>query len=198
MAKSWLPEEITNLKLVIEQFVVISRTASNHRISLFVNIIFLLGGSATGYFLSVPAQDKILDSLVAFCGIMIGFVITAMLFSGKNQSADSLELDQAKLYALKTKFILLSQTQTLVAFIICVGFCLFAIISKTSQLSIFDNKIIFALAIGYFCLGLYRTLFLPFQIYDVHSFALDTLIKDKEKQATQKVATIRDGFNQVK
>ena len=197
MSNKWLPEEIANLVLVIRQFGVVSRAATNHVFSLLLNLVFMLGGGAVGYMLSVQAQDKILDSLLSFCGIIIGFVITAMLFSGRNQSADKLGLEQARVYALKTRYILVSQTQTLIAFLFCVGFCLFAIMAKSSKVSSVDSQIAFAFAMGYFSLGVYRTVFLPFQIYDVHSFALDSLILEKEEQAKINVKSVMDGFKPV-
>ncbi|MEX5545229.1 hypothetical protein Q1J68_06405 [Pseudomonas pergaminensis] len=198
MSRKWLPEEIVNLGLVVRQFGVVSKAATNHVCSLIINFLFLVGGGAVGYMLSVSAQDKILDSLLSFCGIIIGFVITAMLFSGRNQSADKLGLEQARVYALKTRYILVSQTQTLIAFLFCVGFSLFAIMCKNSKLSSVDSQLVFALAMGYFSLGVYRTIFLPFQIYDVHSFALDSLILEKEEQAKLKAKGVMDGFKSVK
>lgn len=198
MARKWLPEEVVNLVLVIRQFGVVSKAATNHVCSLALNLVFFAVGGVVGYMLSVSAQDKILDSLLSFCGIIIGFVITAMLFSGRNQSADKLGLEQARVYALKTKYILVSQTQTLIAFLFCVGFSLFAIMCKNSKLSSVDSQLVFALAMGYFSLGVYRTIFLPFQIYDVHSFALESLVLEKEEQAKLNVKTVMDGFKPIK
>lgn len=197
MASKWLPEEVANVILVIRQFGVVSKAATNHVLSLLLNLVFLLGGAAVGYSLSVAAQDKILDSLLSFCGIVIGFVIMVMLFSGRNPSADKLRLEQAKVYALKTRYILLSQTQTLVAFLFCAGFCLFTIMSKNSKLSVIDSQILFAIAMGYFSVGVYRAVFLPFQIYDVHSFALDSLILEKEEQVRASSKDVTEGFKPV-
>ncbi|KFB16731.1 hypothetical protein C5L41_04410 [Pseudomonas aeruginosa] len=120
-----------------------------------------------------------------------------MLFSGRNPAADKLRYEQAKVYALKTKYILLSQTQTLIAFLFCVGFCLLTIMIKNSRVNLLDSLLLFSLAMGYFSLGVYRTIFLPFQIYDVHSFALDSLVLEKEEQAKDKVKNIMDGFKEV-
>lgn len=198
MSRKWVPEEIVNVVLVLRQFGVVSRAATNHVCSLVLNLVFLVAGGAVGYMLSIDAQDKILDSLLSFCAIVIGFVITAMLFSGRNQSADKLGLEQARVYALKTKYILVSQTQTLIAFLFCVGFSLFAIMCKNSKLSSVDSQLVFALAMGYFSLGVYRTIFLPFQIYDVHSFALESLILEKEEQAKLNVKNVIEGFKPVK
>lgn len=198
MPKQWLPVEIGNVVLVVKQFGLVSREASDRLYSLFVNLAFFVVGAVVGYMLNFPAQDKILDSLISFCGIIIGFVITAMLFSGRNQSADKLKLEQAKVYALKTKYILLSQTQTLIAYLFCVGFCLLAIMVKTSKLSSVDSVVVFSFAMGFFLLGVYRTIFLPFQIYDVHAFSLDSLIREKEDQEKVSAKAVVEGFKPVK
>ncbi|MDE5498217.1 hypothetical protein FG879_20290 [Pseudomonas sp. 4B] len=196
MAKNWIPEELVNVWLVVNEFGAVSREAKNQFVSLLVNFVFMLCGGAVGYFLSISAQDKVLDSLVGFCGIIIGFVITAMLFSGRNPAADKLKYEQARVYTLKTKFILLSQTQTLIAFLFCAGFCLLAIMVKNSRVGFFDSLMLFSLAMAYFSLGVYRTVFLPFQIYDVHSFALDSLILEKKEQASERAKSIMQGFKE--
>lgn len=49
--------------------------------------------------ISFDAIDKdLLESISTFCGVMIGFVITSMLFSGRSEHADGLSLEQARAY----------------------------------------------------------------------------------------------------
>ena len=194
MLKKITPEELQNVALVIGEFAVISRVARNSFFSLVFNMFFWGAGFVVGYVLSKGSQDKILDSMLSFCAIIIGFVITAMLFSGRSQAADKLRLDQVKIYVVKTKYILLSQTQTLVAFLLCVFFCLLAIIVKNSKLSSVDGLVMFSIAMAYFSLGVYRVVFLPFQIYDVHSFSLDSLLIEKDEQTRSEAKKIADGF----
>lgn len=192
--KKVMPEELQNVALVIKEFGIVSKAASNNFYSLLFNMLFWCIGFFVGYALSKGSQDKILDSMISFCAIIIGFVITAMLFSGRTQSADKLKYEQVKIYVVKTKYILLSQTQTLVAFLFCVVFCLVAIFVKNSKLSSIDSLIIFSTAMAYFSLGVYRVVFLPFQIYDVHSFSLDSLIIEKDELARQETKKVADGF----
>lgn len=194
MAKIILPTEVNNILLVLKQFRIVSRLATDNTYSLAVNLVFFCMGGALGFSLNSSAHIDIVESLISFCSIIIGFVITAMLFSGRNQAADKLRLAQARDYATKTKFILLSQTQTLIAFLFCVGFSLLTIMTKSSGTSMLDSFMVFALAIGFFSLGVYRVIFLPFQIYDVHAFALDSLILEKEDQERSKVSSIAEGF----
>lgn len=194
MLKRITPEELQNVVLVVGEFGAVSKVARNGCFSLLFNMFFWVAGFVVGYVLSKGSQDKILDSMLSFCAIIIGFVITAMLFSGRSQAADKLRLDQVKIYVVKTKYILLSQTQTLIAFLLCVFFCLLAIIVKNSKLSSVDGLVMFSVAMAYFSLGVYRVVFLPFQIYDVHSFSLDSLLIEKDEQARKEAKKIADGF----
>lgn len=194
LPKNVIPEELHNAALVVREFGEVSKAASNNLYSLLFNAAFLLGGFLCGYFISDAVREKVTDSIVGFCAIVIGFVITAMLFSGRNQSADRLHLDQAKIYAVKTRFILLSQTQTLIAYLFCAGFCVLSTMLNGVDQSLLDSPTVFALALGYFLLGVYRTMFLPFQIYDVHSFALDSLLREKEEQAKKAIIDVAKGF----
>lgn len=194
LLKRITPEELQNVALVVGEFGAVSKVARNGYFSLLFNMFFWVAGFVVGYVLSKGSQDKILDSMLSFCAIIIGFVITAMLFSGRSQAADKLRLDQVKIYVVKTKYILLSQTQTLIAFLLCVFFCLLAIIVKNSKLSSVDGLVMFSIAMAYFSLGVYRVVFLPFQIYDVHSFSLDSLLIEKDEQTRKEAKKIADGF----
>lgn len=198
MSRKWLPEEIGNLFEAIGKIGLISRMARNHSRAMAINLFFLSTGFIIGYFLAPQAQDKITDSLLTFCGIMVGFIINAMLFSGRSPAADRLETEQANLYATKIRHILLSQIQTLISYFFCLTMCLIFIIIKNSKITSIDSLIFFSMATGFFSLGTYRMLFLPFQIYEIHDFALDALLKEKEKQDQERTEKAIAGFKPVK
>lgn len=46
-----------------------------------------------------------------------------------------------------------------------------------------SQKILAATAISFLSMSIYRTVLLPFQIYDVHSFSLDSLLEEKRSEA---------------
>jgi hypothetical protein len=87
-----------------------------------------------------------------------------------------LSYEQVLLYAQKTRYMLLSQMNTLFSFLACLIFSVLSMISLKS--GYVDKQTVVVLAASFFILGCYRIILLPFQIYDIHSFALDNLIAD--------------------
>ncbi|WPX21006.1 hypothetical protein RHM58_14760 [Pseudomonas sp. 10S4] len=71
----------------------------------------------------------------------------------------------------------MSQLNTLFSFLICVIFCLLTMLAIKTKLPL-DKDVAVFLSAGFFFLGSYRMLILPFQIYDIHSFALNNLVDD--------------------
>ncbi|MNN72238.1 hypothetical protein D3C81_1882540 [compost metagenome] len=99
--------------------------------------------------------------------------------------------EQTLLYAHKTRYMLMSQINTLFAFLMCLLFCVLAMVAIKVNLKIgngfLDKTVPVVLASGFFALGCYRVLLLPFQIYDVHSFALDNLVAETEEKVVGNV-----------
>lgn len=185
---SLLPEEIRNAKLANEDLTRTASISSNHFAFLIFNLITILAGGAVGFLFREAIDQDILETIITFSGVIIGFVITAMLFSGRSAFAVGLNLQQVKIYRIKTKYMLLSQANTLFSFLFCLAFCmatLFAIKLNAQETS----HILLATAFAYLFLGGYRTLLLPYQIYEVHCFSLDNLVEETAE-------TERAAFNQ--
>lgn len=178
---SLLPEELRNAQAVNRELATVARASRSNTVYLVFNsLVFLVGGGLT-LFGTKFVDEGFLNAIIAFSGVIIGFVITAMLFSGRSQFLGKLTLEQAHRYVLKTKYILMSQMNTLFAFLMCLVFSLLTMLSlKTSLVFSKDFSIFFAA--GFFFLGCYRMLILPFQIYDIHSFALNNLLEDSAEE----------------
>ncbi|EIU4985882.1 TPA: hypothetical protein ACQGUY_006332 [Pseudomonas aeruginosa] len=179
---SLFPEEIINaLKAKTELNEVASLSSSPARAIILNGVIMALGFLAA--IISFDAIDKdLLESISTFCGVMIGFVITSMLFSGRSEHADGLSLEQARAYIWKAKYMLLSQINTLFSYIFCLAFCMAALFCLKMDM-LLSQKILAATAISFLSMSIYRTVLLPFQIYDVHSFSLDSLLEEKRSEA---------------
>lgn len=180
-----IPEEVRNAKLVSDELGEVARTGSSNVAYLFWNVSVMVIGGVLGYFSSSFVDDNLLNAIIAFAGVIIGFVITAMLFSGRSQYLTKMTYEQTILYAHKTKYMLMSQINTLFSFLMCLLFSVLTMISIKSGYLSAQVALIFASA--FFTLGCYRILLLPFQIYDVHSFALDNLIADSEESTANDV-----------
>ncbi|EME5145231.1 hypothetical protein ACXR8V_17045 [Pseudomonas aeruginosa] len=172
-----IPEEIKNATLANKDLTSVSEISAGHRAFLLFNSIVMASGASVGFWLGALIDEGILETVITFSGVIIGFVITAMLFSGRSAFAIGLNLQQVKVYRIKTKYMLLSQANTLFSFLFCLGFCiatLFALKLKAESSSLILSSVSFS----FLFLGGYRTLLLPYQIYEVHSFSLDNLVDE--------------------
>lgn len=183
---SLLPEELRNASAVNRELAAVARASRSNLVYLaFNSAVFMFGGGLT-LFGSNFVDEGLLNAIIAFSGVIIGFVITAMLFSGRSQYLGKLTYEQTKRYVLKTKYILMSQMNTLFAFLMCLVFCLLSMLAIKTKLSL-DKSLAVFFASGFFFLGCYRMLVLPFQIYDIHSFALDNLLDDSAEEVKAKI-----------
>lgn len=186
-----IPEEVRNAKLVKDELSEVAKSAANNWAYLGWNFMVLALGGVLGYFGSSYVDDNLLNAVIAFDGVIMGFVITAMLFSGRSQYATKMTYEQTLLYAHKTRYMLMSQINTLFAFLMCLLFCVLTMVAIKVHLKVengfLDKTVPVVLASGFFALGCYRILLLPFQIYDVHSFALDSLVAETEEKVVGNV-----------
>jgi len=180
-----IPEEVRNAKLISDELGEVARTGSSNAAYLCWNVAVLLVGGALGYFGASFVDDNLLNAIIAFAGVIIGFVITAMLFSGRSQFLTKMTYEQTLRYAHKTRYMLMSQINTLFAFLMCLLFSVLTMVAMKSGFLHAPTASVFAS--GFFVLGCYRILLLPFQIYDVHSFALENLIADSNESTSANV-----------
>ena len=177
-----VPEELRNAKKVNDSLASVATTSKSNRAYLLWNLsIFMVGAGLGGYF-SKFVDDGFLNAIITFDGVIIGFVITAMLFSGRSQFVSRMTVEQTKIYSARTKYMLMSQINTLFAFLCCLGFSLLALLAAKTDLML-DRTVLVGMVSGYFVLGCYRMMLLPFQIYDIHAFALDNLVQDSVDDA---------------
>lgn len=171
-----IPEEVRNAKLVSDELKDVAQSASSNVAYIGWNFLILAGGAALGFFCASFVDDNLLNAVIAFNGIIIGFIITSMLFSGRSPYLTKLSYEQTLLYAHKTRYMLMSQINTLFSFLMCLLFSVLSMVAIKS--GVLDRGVVVLLASGFFALGCYRIILLPFQIYDVHSFALDNLVAE--------------------
>jgi hypothetical protein len=176
-----LPEEVRNVQVVNNELADVARSAQSNSVYLIFNSVVFIIGSCLSLFGTDFIDEGLLNAVIAFSGLIFGFVITAMLFSGRGQYLGKLTYEQTLRYVLKVKYILLSQINTLFAFLMCLAFCLLTMVAIKVKTSLDKDAAAF-FAAGFFFLGCYRTLILPFQIYDIHSFALNNLIEDSAEE----------------
>jgi hypothetical protein len=126
---------------------------------------------------SVHVSSDFIQGFLAVVGVLFGFVVTLMLFTGSLDGTRILSHQQARRYADKIMYLLFSQTLTLTCF-------LFAILSASTWL--FLNKggsakdaYLVPFLYGSSAIALVRTILLPAQIYECHHFVLETMVEEK-------------------
>ena len=182
-----IPEEVRNAKLVRDELAGVASSGARNWVYLAWNLLILMVGGILGFFGAPFVDDNLLNAVIAFDGVIMGFVITAMLFSGRSQFVTKMTYEQTVLYAHKTRYMLMSQINTLFAFLMCLLFCLLTMVLMKAKAEILTVSISVVMSSAFFTLGCYRVLLLPFQIYDVHSFALNNLIVDSKAEVADTV-----------
>jgi len=172
-----IPEELRNAKKVSDALATVASMSKSNLSYLVWNFAVFLIGAILGFFSGKVVDEALLNAIITFDGVIIGFVITAMLFSDRSQYVSKMTYEQTKIYSARTKYMLMSQINTLFSFLVCLVCSLLAMLAMKANVML-DKVILISLVAGYFFLGCYRMLLLPFQIYDIHSFALDNLVED--------------------
>jgi len=153
------------------------------RYAAFYLFVFAIGswiGTAVSYFgaLSSTSSDFWRSALTAL-SILIGFMITTMLFTGKVESK-SLTLEQLKGFCDKSTHLLISQFATLLTHIggVVAIATMTAIDSKHAYIADCAMPIIF----GFLVTSLLRSVLVPIQIIELHRFTQEALLADKRAE----------------
>lgn len=134
----------------------------------------------------------IMSALLAFGGLLTGFVASLMLFSGRLENPSRLTFEMAVAYRARLRFLLASQASTLVASLLqCVlavsWMVLYAIHCAHASLA-FLAVVVF----GFAGVCVLRMLLLPMQLFELHEEALDAAVSILEEEARARYAPTDD------
>lgn len=153
---------------------------------------FLLGSVPSYFFMSrlLGASEQLLLALmaafIAFGGIVAGFVVTLMLFTGRIDNSESMSYEAAKGFSVRLKFLLASQAATLFASLMLCFASSVWIIVRGMNLNHWVIEIFWVFVFGFMMLCLVRMLALPMQIFEMHESWLDALLESKEDEVNKK------------
>jgi len=124
--------------------------------------------------------------VLAFAAILVGFVVTLMLFTGRIELPSSAQVEVVAGFADRTRYLLYSQAVTLFAATILsalvILFCIM-VAAGSERLSL----LCIGLAIGGFTsMCLFRACLLPLQIYEIHVAGLQMLIDKAQDELSKK------------
>ncbi len=175
------------------------RLTAHHKIKSTVSMVlpFLVGG-----LISVEVHTYLdslhVRSLMAFFGILSGFTITLMLFTGKVDEVNQLDVDDMREYRSKVIYLLWSQTKSLFVYIIAIGVCFIWLLCREAlgeskaDMDIFTLNAFNVSIFGLVVLSICRISLLPFQIFEVHKFSLDAMVTKKIQEKNERVKADRE------
>ncbi len=185
-----IPDEVQSASTAAAGMLsVVTKTSHFWIKQAFAAALPLAAGAAFGFWLSNALTEKTLEdfkdivaSIITLSTVLAGFIVTLMLFTGRTSGATSLPLDSMEAYSEKVKYLLFSQVFTLAVHLLvaigCVGWLLANAICSQSKIP----DILLCITSGLLCLSLIRTMLLPFQIYEIHEFELDSIVIEKRNQ----------------
>lgn len=156
-------------------------------------IPFLIGGWLGCWIERIISEAEIeffrsvMVAVMTLASVLAGFIVTLMLFTGRSTGAESLRVDDVGDYVLKVKYLLFSQVYTLIVHLLVVVGCVFWMVADLASSEWFWPRVALSLTSGLFLLSLIRTLLLPFQIYEIHEFELDSVLLEKQRQAQKEL-----------
>jgi len=126
-----------------------------------------------------PYHDVVLallGGLLAFGGLIAGFVANLMLFTGKFESNADLALEVSLAYVARLKELLHSQALTLVTSVVMCMMAICSMIAMFLAAPSISLIIIGAVTFGFTSMCLVRSILLPVQLFELHDAWLNDLL----------------------
>ncbi len=136
-------------------------------------------GATTVQGLSEGAVAAIFGGLLAFFGLLVGFLVTLMLFTGRLGSTAALSIEDLRSYGSRLRYLLASQSMTLSYAMSSAVLCLVYLVVFFSGAPLLVHSLVLALLGGGVVLSLLRALLLPIQIFELHDAHLSDELNAK-------------------
>lgn len=153
---------------------------------------FVLGAVPAAFAMPVLARcDEttamaIMAALLAFGGLLVGFVVTLMLFTGRLDNPGRLTYEQTEAYAVRLKYLLASQAMTLFAALILSTLSLVWMAMYAVRLPVPSLVVVGVTLCGFAGVCLMRMFLLPMQIFELHEESLDAAVEQKLQENQQR------------
>lgn len=126
--------------------------------------------------LSEGAVAAVFGGILAFSGVLAGFLVTLMLFAGRLGTTQSLSLEDMRDYGSRLRYLLVSQAVTLAYVMSMAVLSVCYLIFALAGAPILVHSTLLALLGGCFASGVGRSVLLPIQIFELHdAYLLDEL-----------------------
>jgi hypothetical protein len=135
----------------------------------------------------VAVADKevsiaVIAGVLAFGGLLVGFIATLMLFTGRLEHAAALTLEQIHAFAERLKYLLASQAMTLFCALVLSLLCVLWMGAVALGVSALGPTTLGVVLAGFASVSFCRMWLLPIQIFELHEAWLDLQIADKIRE----------------
>jgi hypothetical protein len=134
----------------------------------------------------------VMSALLAFGGLLVGFVASLMLFAGRLDNPARLKLEQAVAYRARLRYLLASQASTLVAALLLCGVCVVWMVMYGIHMPPVSLHVTGVAVFAFAGLCFVRMLLLPMQIFELHEESLDDAVARLEAEAKVRYAVPDD------
>lgn len=151
-----------------------------------------MGGAVAGWFVTpllcgttdgaTSTAMSIMSAILAFGGLVVGFVVTLMLFTGRFEVRASFSYELVKAYAGRTRYLLSSQAMTLFSGLIMSLLTVAWMIFRAANIDALGLRSIGIALGGFLFVTLLRVLLLPIQIYELHDAWLADIVNEKGRE----------------
>lgn len=128
---------------------------------------------------------NVMAGLLAFGGLVVGFVVTLMLFTGRIDVRPNLSYELLSAYVLRVKYLLASQAMTLFASLVMSSLVVAWMIMRSIGMSSISLVIVGAVLSGFVFVVIFRVFLLPIQIYELHEAWLEDVLNEKKDLTNQ-------------
>lgn len=181
--KDYIPDEWQSAgsAAVAMRLLVTSTSHAIPKVALGVFLPWLLG-SAFSVIVNPSVSGDFVTAAITTLGIMAGFVMSLMLFTGRISGADSLSFEEAIEFRRRVLYLLWSQNITLAVYALTLLLGVVWFLFVSTGVESVSGGVITALFLGGLTTCFLRSALLPYQLYDMHSFSLRMLVDSKEKE----------------
>lgn len=129
---------------------------------------------------------SVMATLLAFGGLLLGFVVTLMLFTGRLENPARLTYEQTEAYAARLKYLLASQAMTLFAALMLAVLAVVWMVMYAAKLPAISLVIVGMALCGFAGVCVVRMFLLPMQIFELHEESLDAAVEQKLHENQQR------------
>lgn len=204
--KDWLlPDEWQSAFMSFAEMLANAKATSHFWLKQLVGwlVPFLVGAIITWVFtysssLSESfASARLGTAVIAFTAIVSGFMITLMLFTGRVDGAQHLSAAQAERFRAKVSYLLLTQGLSVFAHVMTAVSAIvwmMMLVFEADQMWLRTGMVMMN---GLAIVSVVRTILVPLQIFELHSFALDALVTSKQDEEVKEIEAETDRARQA-